>query len=52
MIAVQGPKALTLLGMMSGKNMNDYGRFTCNRLEITDYDCYLCRTGYTGEEGA
>lgn len=52
MIAVQGPKALRLLEKMSGKDMNQYGRFTCNRIDIVGYDCYLCRTGYTGEEGA
>ncbi|TFG33877.1 glycine cleavage system aminomethyltransferase GcvT [Candidatus Thorarchaeota archaeon] len=52
MIAVQGPKALKLLENMSGRDMNEFGRFTCNRLDIAGYDCYLCRTGYTGEEGA
>jgi len=52
MIAVQGPNALSLLGKMSGKDMAEFGRFTCNPLNIAGYDTYLCRTGYTGEEGA
>ncbi len=52
MIAVQGPKALALLEKMSGKDMADYGRFTCNPLNIAGYDTFLCRTGYTGEAGA
>jgi len=52
MIAVQGPKALSLLGKMSGKDMDEFGRFTCNPLNIAGYDTYLCRTGYTGEAGA
>jgi len=52
MIAVQGPNALALLGKMSGRDMSEFGRFTCNPLNIAGYDTYLCRTGYTGEEGA
>jgi aminomethyltransferase len=52
MIAVQGPNALSLLGKMSGRDMSEFGRFTCNPLNIAGYDTYLCRTGYTGEEGA
>jgi len=52
MIAVQGPNALSLLGKMSGRDMAEFGRFTCNPLNIAGYNTYLCRTGYTGEEGA
>jgi aminomethyltransferase len=52
MIAVQGPNALSLLGKMSGKDMAEFGRFTCNPLTIAGYDTFLCRTGYTGEAGA
>ncbi len=52
MIAVQGPNALALLGKMSHRDMSEFGRFTCNLLNIAGYETYLCRTGYTGEEGA
>ena len=52
MVAVQGPKALSLLGKASGKDMDLFDRFTCNPLNIAGYDTYLCRTGYTGEAGA
>lgn len=52
MIAVQGPNALALLGKMAGKDMDEFGRFTCNPLTIAGYDTFLCRTGYTGEAGA
>ncbi len=52
MIAVQGPKALALLGKMIGKDMDEFGRFTCNPTTIAGYDTFLCRTGYTGEAGA
>lgn len=51
MIAVQGPKALSFLSKISGRDMDEFGRFTCNPLTIAGYDTYLCRTGYTGEAG-
>ncbi len=50
MIAVQGPKAWSLISKMAGKEL-DYGRFTCNPVKLAGYDTYLCRTGYTGEDG-
>jgi aminomethyltransferase len=52
MVAVQGPKALRLLSKMSGRDLTEFSRFTCNRIEIAGLDSYLCRTGYTGEDGA
>lgn len=51
MIAVQGPKAMNLLSKMVGKDASEYGRFTCNPVEMAGCDTYLCRTGYTGEDG-
>lgn len=51
MIAVQGPKALGLISKMIGKDANEYERFTCNPVVMAGYDTYLCRTGYTGEDG-
>lgn len=52
MIAVQGPMAMSLLSKLTDHDLNEYGRFTCNRVKLAGYDCYLCRTGYTGEDGA
>ena len=52
MIAVQGPKALQLLSKMAGRDLVEYKRFTCNPVVIAGCDTYLCRTGYTGEDGA
>ncbi len=52
MIAVQGPKSLDLLSKMIGTDANEYGRFTCNPVKMAGYDIYMCRTGYTGEDGA
>ncbi|MHA2423195.1 MAG: glycine cleavage system aminomethyltransferase GcvT [Candidatus Thorarchaeota archaeon] len=51
MIAVQGPKAMNLFSKMIGKDASEYGRFTCNPVQMAGYDTYLCRTGYTGEDG-
>ncbi|MHA1577561.1 MAG: glycine cleavage system aminomethyltransferase GcvT [Candidatus Thorarchaeota archaeon] len=52
MIAVQGPLALSVLSKMADQDVEEFGRFTCNPLKLAGYDCYLCRTGYTGEDGA
>ena len=51
MIAVQGPEALHLLSKISGTNVSRFDRFSCHRLDIAGYDCYVARTGYTGEDG-
>lgn len=50
MIAVQGPRAWSLISKMAGREL-DYERFTCNPIKLAGYDTYLCRTGYTGEDG-
>jgi aminomethyltransferase len=52
MIAVQGPKAMQLLSKMAGRDLTEYKRFTCNPVDMAGYETYLCRTGYTGEDGA
>ncbi len=52
MIAVQGPKAMALLSKLAGQDLSEYGRFTCNLVNLADHSCYLCRTGYTGEDGS
>ncbi|MFW9886556.1 MAG: glycine cleavage system aminomethyltransferase GcvT [Candidatus Thorarchaeota archaeon] len=52
MIAVQGPKAMALLGKIARRNLSEYGRFTSNLVGLSGYRVYMCRTGYTGEDGA
>ena len=52
MIAVQGPKAMALLSKIAGRDLSEYGRFTSNLIDLSGYRVYLCRTGYTGEDGA
>ncbi len=51
MIAVQGPRALELLSRLGNTDASSLPRFSCNRVELLGQDCYLCRTGYTGEAG-
>ncbi|MFX1580252.1 MAG: glycine cleavage system aminomethyltransferase GcvT [Promethearchaeota archaeon] len=51
MIAVQGPKALELIQKVADRDISEYARFSCYRVKLAGYDCYLCRTGYTGEDG-
>ena len=51
MIAVQGPKALELIQKVADRDISEYARFSCYRVKLARYDCYLCRTGYTGEDG-
>ncbi|MFW9911445.1 MAG: glycine cleavage system aminomethyltransferase GcvT [Candidatus Thorarchaeota archaeon] len=52
MIAVQGPKAMALLSKIARRDLSEYGRFTSNLVDLSGYRVYLCRTGYTGEDGA
>ena len=52
MIAVQGPKAITLLSRMAGKDLSEYARFSCNPVILAGFNCYICKSGYTGEDGA
>lgn len=51
MIAVQGPNALKLINKMAGQDVSEYPRFSSYPVKLAGYDCYLCRTGYTGEDG-
>jgi aminomethyltransferase len=51
MVAVQGPNALKLMNKMAGKDVSEYPRFSSYPVKLAGYDCYLCRTGYTGEDG-
>jgi len=52
MVAVQGPKALSLLSKLAGTDVSQFSRFSCNLIKLAGHDCYMCRTGYTGEAGA
>lgn len=51
MIAVQGPEALELLSRMGEHDVSDQPRFSAHKVQLLNEECYLCRTGYTGEAG-
>lgn len=51
MIAVQGPRAIQLLDMVSDAKISAYPRFTSGRAKVLGVPCLVGRTGYTGEDG-
>ncbi|TFF67185.1 glycine cleavage system aminomethyltransferase GcvT [Candidatus Thorarchaeota archaeon] len=51
MIAVQGPNALELLSKMGNQDISELPRFSAHKVQLLNEECYLCRTGYTGEAG-
>jgi len=51
MIAVQGPRAIELLDLLSDKKISDFPRFTSGNAKVLGVPCLVGRTGYTGEDG-
>ena len=51
MIAVQGPKAIEVLGKLSDINVSEVPRFNIASFKVSGIDCLAARTGYTGEDG-
>jgi glycine cleavage system T protein len=51
MIAVQGPRAIELLDLVSDAKISAYPRFTSGRAKVLGVPCLVGRTGYTGEDG-
>jgi glycine cleavage system T protein len=51
MIAVQGPRAIELLDIVSEAKISAYPRFTSGRTKVLGIPCLVGRTGYTGEDG-
>ncbi|HOX93040.1 MAG TPA: glycine cleavage T C-terminal barrel domain-containing protein, partial [Spirochaetales bacterium] len=51
MIAVQGPRAIELLDLLSDIKISDFPRFTSGNAKILGVSCLVGRTGYTGEDG-
>jgi aminomethyltransferase len=51
MIAVQGPKAQETLSELTEKNLDEIDRFQIAEANISGYDIFVARTGYTGEDG-
>lgn len=51
MIAVQGPRAIELMDLVSDRKVSDFPRFTSGELKIEGIPVLFGRTGYTGEDG-
>lgn len=51
MIAVQGPRAIELLDLVSDAKISAYPRFSSGRAKVLGVSCLVGRTGYTGEDG-
>lgn len=51
LLAVQGPKATSIMVRVAGDHIADTPRYGCQRIPIADTDTLCSRTGYTGEDG-
>jgi aminomethyltransferase len=51
MLALQGPNAYKIIQKMGIDEINQPKFFTISQVKISDIELYLCRTGYTGEDG-
>ena len=51
MFAVQGPKTLATLQLLSGVDLSGIRRYWGRWVNLNDLDVLLTRTGYTGEDG-
>jgi aminomethyltransferase len=50
MLAIQGPEAMDAVAD-AGEDVADLGRFEARWAELAGVDCWVARTGYTGEDG-
>src|SRR5207244_986036 len=51
MIAIQGPKAPSIVAGLADFDVESIGRFQHTTGHIGDISAAFCRTGYTGEDG-
>jgi aminomethyltransferase len=51
LVAVQGPRAATILSRVSPMRLSEIPRFHAQTGQIAGYSCLAARTGYTGEDG-
>jgi glycine cleavage system T protein len=51
MLAIQGPKAIPVLQMLTDISLNGVPRFTVAEGWVGEISTLICRTGYTGEDG-
>ena len=51
MFAVQGPKAIELLEPFAAGSLTSMRYYTGQLMEVSGVECFVSRTGYTGEDG-
>ena len=51
MIALQGPKAIELLDPLTPFELTSMRYYTGQLMQLLDVECFVSRTGYTGEDG-
>ncbi len=51
MIAVQGPRAIEMLDPLSACELTSLRYYTGQMSQVCGVDCFVSRTGYTGEDG-
>ena len=51
-IAIQGPRAMGLIAKVFGTEVNNLNSFHFMMKPFSGAQCYIARTGYTGEDGA
>lgn len=51
MIAVQGPQAIPLLDKLASGEITSLRYYTGEKMSVAGADCFVSRTGYTGEDG-
>lgn len=52
MIAIQGPKAIELLDPITSFELTSMRYYTGQLMDVAGVECFVSRTGYTGEDGA
>jgi aminomethyltransferase len=51
LLAVQGPRAESMLQPLSSINLSSIGYYKCAMGQLAGIGCFISRTGYTGEDG-
>jgi aminomethyltransferase len=51
LLAIQGPNSVEILGEISSAPLSDLKYYAISEAKIAEIDCWLARTGYTGEDG-
>jgi aminomethyltransferase len=51
LLAVQGPMAQAMLQPLAGRDLESIGYYRCAMATMAGSQCFVSRTGYTGEDG-